>query len=94
MRNNDHSLIHDLINENQNVETPRSWGYWSILAAVSACAKNYSLVTLKGNLVYYPNIYVMLLGESTWQRLSELTMQNDLSEVTLLYWDAHRYGHC
>lgn len=30
----------------------------------SAAANNYTLRTLKGNLLYYPNIYVMLLGES------------------------------
>lgn len=59
------SLIHDLIEENQSVETPISWLYWSLMSAVSAvAANNYTLRTLKGNLLYYPNIYVMLLGDS------------------------------
>lgn len=59
------SWIHDLLEENDSVETPRSWIYWSLMTCISAAAaNNYILRTLKGNLIYYPNIYVMLLGES------------------------------
>lgn len=59
------SWIHDLVEEHQDVETPVSWIYWSLIACISAAAANqYSLRTLKGNVLYYPNIYVMLLGES------------------------------
>jgi len=55
----------DLIEENQAVETPTSWIYWSLMFCISSAAANaYTLRTLKGNLLYYPNIYVMLLGES------------------------------
>ena len=59
------SFIHDLIEDNQSVETPQSWLYWSLITCISAAAaNNYTLRTLKGNLLYYPNLYVMLLGES------------------------------
>lgn len=59
------SWIHDLIDEHEDVETPRTWMYWSLLCCISASAANkYTLRTLKGNLLYYPNVYVMLLGES------------------------------
>lgn len=59
------SFIHDLLEDNQSVETPSSWIYWSLMCCISAAAaNNYTLRTLKGNLLYYPNIYVMLLGES------------------------------
>lgn len=60
------SWIHDVVNEHKDqVETPVSWIYWSMMACLSAAAANkYSLRTLKGNVLYYPNIYVMLLGES------------------------------
>lgn len=59
------SWIDDLIEENQAVETPTSWIYWSLMFCISSAAANaYTLRTLKGNLLYYPNIYVMLLGES------------------------------
>ena len=62
---NTQSWIKDLIQEHQDVETPTSWMYWSLLCCISAAAaNNYTLRTLKGNLLYYPNIYVMLLGES------------------------------
>lgn len=59
------SFIHDLVAENNSVETPTSWLYWSLMTCISAAAaNNYTVRTLKGNLIYYPNIYVMLLGES------------------------------
>ncbi len=59
------SWIDDLVAENQAVETPESWIYWSLVFCISSAAANaYTLRTLKGNLLYYPNIYVMLLGES------------------------------
>jgi len=62
---NNGSWIKDLVQEHQDVETPTSWIYWSLVSAISAvAANNYTLRTLKGNLLYYPNIYVMLLGES------------------------------
>lgn len=60
-----HNWIDDLVEENQAVETPVSWIYWSLMFCISSAAANqYTLRTLKGNLLYYPNIYVMLLGES------------------------------
>jgi len=57
--------INDLIAEHQAVETPESWLYWSLMCCISAVAANaYTLRTLKGNLLYYPNLYVILMGES------------------------------
>lgn len=59
------SWIEDLIEEHQAVETPESWIYWSLMCCISAVAANaYTLRTLKGNLLYYPNLYVILMGES------------------------------
>jgi len=59
------SWITDLISEHQDVETPDSWIFWSLVSAVSAVAANaYTLRTLKGNLLYYPNLYIILMGES------------------------------
>lgn len=57
--------VDSLLDENRHVETPESWLYWSLLCCISAAAgNNYFLTTLKGNLIYKPNLYVMLLGES------------------------------
>jgi hypothetical protein len=59
------SWVDDLIEEHQAVETPESWLYWSLMCCISSVAANaYTLRTLKGNLLYYPNIYVILMGES------------------------------
>ncbi len=57
--------IDRVLEDCEHVETPRSWLWWSLCCSVSAAAgNNYFLRTLKGAVVYKPNIYVMLLGES------------------------------
>jgi len=61
----DESWVDSLVAETQHVETPQSWQWWSYLCCISAAAgNNYYLTSLKGDLVYKPNIYVLLLGES------------------------------
>jgi hypothetical protein len=65
MSESEGNWVSDLIKENEVVETPTSWIFWSLMFCISSAAANaYTLRTLKGNLLYYPNIYVMLLGES------------------------------
>lgn len=57
--------IDSLVDESEHVETPESWLWWSSLSCISAVAgNNYYLTTLKGDLLYKPNLYIMLLGES------------------------------
>jgi hypothetical protein len=57
--------VDSLVSECSHVETPQSWLWWSFLSCISAAAgNNYSLTTLKGDLVYKPNLYIILLGES------------------------------
>lgn len=54
-----------LVAECGHVETPQSWLWWSFVSCISAASgNNYYLTTLKGDLVYRPNLYIMLLGES------------------------------
>lgn len=57
--------IDDVLSEFSDVETPRSWIYWSLLCAIAAsAASNYTLVAFKGKVTYLPNLYVILLGKS------------------------------
>lgn len=57
--------LDSLVAECSHVETPHSWLWWSFLTCISAAAgNNYYLTTLKGDLIYKPNLYIMLLGES------------------------------
>ena len=59
------SWIEDLVREHDAVETPQSWIYWSLVTCISSAAANaYTLRTIKGNVLYYPNLYVILMGES------------------------------
>lgn len=57
--------VDSLVDECSHVETPKSWLWYSFLSCIAASAgNNYFLTTLKGDLVYKPNLYIMLLGES------------------------------
>lgn len=57
--------LDDFMSELENVETPRSWLWWSLISAISAsCGNNYYLRAFKGSVIYKPNLYVMLLGSS------------------------------
>lgn len=57
--------VDSLVEEANHVETPKSWLWWSFLSCISAAAgNNYYLTTLKGDLIYRPNLYIMLLGDS------------------------------
>lgn len=59
------SFIHDVVIDHTDVETPNSWIYWSSVFCISSvAANNYTIRSLGGKVTYYPNIYVMLLGES------------------------------
>src|SRR5262245_65869319 len=59
------NFVDSLVTECSHVETPQSWLWWSFLSCISAAAgNNYHLTTLKGDLIYKPNLYIMLLGES------------------------------
>lgn len=83
------SFIHDLIDEVlPEVETPHDWLYWSIMCSVSAAAaNNYYLLSFKGNVTYYPNIYVILLGESGLGKAFGITLARKLireSKITRL----------
>jgi hypothetical protein len=57
--------IDSLVQECSHVETPESWLWWSFATCISAAAgNNYYLTSLKGDLIYKPNMLVILLGES------------------------------
>ncbi len=57
--------VDSLVAECGHVETPQSWLWWSFISCISAAAgNNYSLTTLRGDLIYKPNLYIMLLGDS------------------------------
>lgn len=80
--------ISDLIDECSHVETPKSWLWWSFITCISAAAgNNYYLKTLKGDLLYKPNLYVILLGESGLgkgfgiNRAKNLVMKADVTRV-------------
>jgi hypothetical protein len=74
------SFIHDLIAEVlPEVETPYSWLYWSLIYSISSsAANNHYLLSFKGNFTYYPNVYIILLGESGLGKAFGITLAKKL----------------
>lgn len=57
--------IQTVLEATEEVETPRSYIYWSCLAAISAVVRDKVYVRKKGGVyLLYPNLYVMLIGRS------------------------------
>lgn len=56
-------FLEDLLDMTVELESPRSYWYWSGLAAVSAVSKHLKL-SRGGAYDLYPNIYVLLVGKS------------------------------
>lgn len=83
MSPNGFSWIEDCLSEVTDVETPVSWIYWSLLTAISASVgNNYYLRALKGNVIYRPNLYVILLGESGLGKAYGINLSKQLVAAT------------
>jgi len=59
------NYVDDVLEECNDVETPRDWIYWSLICTIAAAAgSDYFLVAFNGKVTYKPNIYTILMGES------------------------------
>lgn len=77
------SWIEDCLAEVLDVETPTSWIYWSLLTSISASVgNNYYLRALKGNVIYRPNLYVILLGGSGLGKAYGINLAKQLVSAT------------
>src|SRR3990167_1177961 len=71
--------IDDIIDECESVETPREWIYWSLLCAIAASAgSNYYLKAFGGKVTYFPNLYVILMGEPGLGKAFPVTLSKNL----------------
>lgn len=78
-----YSWIQDIQSEIEDVETPSSWIYWSLITSLSAAVgNNYYLRALKGNVIYKPNLYVILLGESGLGKAYGINLAKQLVTAT------------
>jgi len=56
--------ISQVLDEAKEAETPTSYLYWSMVAALAATAANYVYINRKGVYQLRPNVYIMLMGRS------------------------------
>lgn len=56
--------IHEVLEASEEAETPRSFIYWSAMAAIAATVANNVYMNRKGIYQLRPNIYVMLMAKS------------------------------
>lgn len=62
------SWIQEIMESTKEMETPRSFWYWSGLATISAVVKDNIWLSRGGAYNLYPNIYVMLLAGSALKK--------------------------
>ena len=69
--------LQDLVNQHRELESPRSFWYWSAIAAISAVMKDQVWLDRQ---IYnlYPNIYVMLHAESGMKKGPPISMAKQL----------------
>lgn len=58
-----YDLIGQVIDETEEIESPKSYFYWSTLAAISAVLKKSVWFDFHAHKIY-PNLYVLLIGKS------------------------------
>lgn len=75
------NFIDDILDECEDVETPREWIYWSLVCAIAAAAgSNYHLKAFGGKVTYKPNIYVILMGEPGLGKAFPISLSKNLVE--------------
>lgn len=72
------SWLTDLIEQHEELESPRSFWYWSGLAAISAVVKDQVWLDRGGAYRLYPNIYVMLHAASGMKKGAPIGLAKDL----------------
>lgn len=76
------NFVDDILDECESVETPRDWIYWSLVSAIAAAAgSNYHLKAFGGKVTYYPNLYVILMGDSGLGKAFPVTLSKSLVEL-------------
>lgn len=56
--------IDDVLKETEEAETPKSFIFWSAVAAIAAVANNNVYINRKGVYILRPNLYIMLMADS------------------------------
>jgi hypothetical protein len=72
----------ELTNQHEELESPKSFWYWSAIAAISAVVKDQVWIDRAGIFKTYPNIYVMLHAESGLKKGPPISMARQLVKPT------------
>lgn len=56
--------IRKILEDVSDVEAPDSFKLWALLFAVSSASKRQTLLSLRGKITVYPNLFVMLIADS------------------------------
>jgi hypothetical protein len=72
------SWLNEIVNQHEELESPKSFWYWSAIAAISAVVKDSVWIPRGGVFNTYPNIYVMLHAESGMKKGPPVAMAKQL----------------
>lgn len=70
--------LDDVMESTEELESPRSFFYWSGLATISAVLKDSVWLDRAGAHKLYPNIYVMLLADSALKKGAPIALSKDI----------------
>lgn len=74
--------IDQVLEECKEAETPKSFIYWSCMAALAAVANNNVYINRKGVYILRPNLYIMLMAESGLGKGFPVNVAKQLVTVT------------
>ena len=72
------SWIHDVVIAHEEMESPKSFWFWSALATLSAVVKDNVYLNRAGAYKLYPNIFVMLYADSGLKKGPPVALAKDL----------------
>lgn len=72
-------MVGEVLEMTAELEAPQQYWFWSTLAAISACSKNFYL-DRGGAYKLFPNIYVLLVGKSANRKGPAVGLAKDIVE--------------
>jgi hypothetical protein len=75
------SWVNEVMDSTKELESPRSFFYWSALTTISAILKDNVWIDRGGAFKLYPNIYVMLLAGSALRKGLPVALSKNIVQL-------------
>lgn len=75
-------LIEEILKITEEAESPRSWVMWAAISSISAAIGRNVFLNMGGVYTVYPNLYIMLVGDSGLRKSFPVSIVKTLLEST------------